>query len=102
MVRCLHRQQSRGTLRKLNLGSCVAKGEVGVVRACGVRRPACLGDGLCTRVLQGCSSHGAVWGGRGEGTHQQQTDRSQTSPRSGNVTEPELQCGLSCPEGNRT
>lgn len=80
----LHRQQSRGALKKLNLGSCVAEGEVDVVRACGIRRAGFPGDGLFTRALQvglwqSCCRL-PLWGGRGEVAHQQQTDWSRNKP----------------------
>lgn len=45
-------QQSKGSLKKLNLGSYIAEGEVDVARACGIRRTDFLGHGLFTRVLQ--------------------------------------------------
>jgi len=48
-LRC---QQSRGSLKELNLGSYMAGGQVDVVRACSIRRVDFLGDGLFTRVLQ--------------------------------------------------
>ena len=105
----LHHQQSRGSLKKLNLGSYVGEGTVDVVRACGVRRADFLGDGLFTRVLQAgqvglwqscaagclCGVEEARWH-----TSSRQTGPG-TLPQSGSMTEPGLQRGFSHAGGNK-
>lgn len=66
-----------------------------------------LGGGLFTRVLQAgqvglWQSCGRLplWGGRSKASHQQQSGPG-TSPQSGIMTKPGLQCGFNHADGNK-